>query len=208
MTTTKTTPLTDHLADWIKRQERYPAIVEKLLADDPSLGITAYIIAGDLLTAEQNAEMVQSGEAKAQDLVWRVGSFARLDWAIKYCSDAFVLENLPRLWVGSDPDDTKPEYLALWRRAFERNGSAIIWDHNPLPFQDEYQVYRGQRMSDPIGISWSLNEDVAQSFAEGAGVRRTLTDGVIVEQTVPRERVLAYLTGRDEDELIVIPEGQ
>lgn len=110
--------------------EQYAAehsrILSALLADNPGLGITAYVMANDIVFASQMAEMVRAGILTAEEAVWRVGSFARLDWAITHCPDAWVIENLPELWSGSDPDDTKPEYLALWHRAFADNSYRII----------------------------------------------------------------------------------
>jgi hypothetical protein len=80
----------------VRRNAREAAILEKLLADDPSLGVRAYILAANIYSAELMAERVKSGE-RAEELVWQVESFARLDWAIEYCSQKFALARLPKL---------------------------------------------------------------------------------------------------------------
>lgn len=187
-----------------QHMEQWGEEFERLVAADPGLGLTAFVLASDNVSARQMAEAVERGERTVEEALWMVGSFARLDWAIEWLPEARLLELLPRLWPGSDPDDTRSEYLALWRRAFERNGRRVICDGEPLSLrQDRILLYRGQAASDPLGICWTLNEDVAQSFAEGAGVRRPLLDGIIIEKLIPARAILAYLTGRGEDEVIV-----
>ena len=177
-------------------------ILTELLADNPGLGITAYVMAGDLAIAAQMTAMARAGKLSAVDAAWRVGSFARLDWAIEHCPDAWVIENLPALWRDSDPDDTKPEYLALWRRAFITNGGRIICDGEPLA-ERRLELFRGQMRGEPLGLSWTTNRDTATSFAEGAGVRRPITNGIVYRAVVSRRFALAYLTGRNEDEVVL-----
>jgi hypothetical protein len=182
--------------------DRQATITRELLEKDPSLGITAYIMAGDQASAERWTELVKTGLWTPERAVHMVGSFARLDWAIEHCPPDWVIENLPELWVGSDPDDTKLGYKALWQQARYLNG-AIICDGEPLPAQETYRVYRGQRASEVCGLSWTLDREIAAKFARGAGVRRYLPDGVVLTMDVHRDRVMAYLTGRGESEVIV-----
>jgi hypothetical protein len=136
----------------VRRNAREAAILEKLLAEDPGLGVRAYILAANIYSAELMAERVKDGR-RAEELVWQVESFARLDWATKYCSQQFVLANLPKLWTSSDPDDTRPEYAALWRRAFKHNSCKMIDDGKELTKSEFYMAYRGQQNGDPVGLS-------------------------------------------------------
>ncbi|MCI0393266.1 MAG: hypothetical protein MOB07_31440 [Acidobacteria bacterium] len=182
---------------------RHTVVLQALLKEQPRLGVTADIMATDIVSGELMWAEVESGRRPAEEVVWCVGSYARLEWAMRHCSDKFVLENLPKLWAGSDPDDTQPEYLALWRRAFERNGRKVVCDERPLPALYRYHLYRGQERSEPQGISWTLDRDIACKFACGAGVRRPLEDPVILERFAHPDLVLAYLTGRGENEVII-----
>ena len=185
---------------------RFENAVRRVAKKNPELGPTVYIVASDMVSGEDWAEAIRKNKVTAEQAVWRVGSFARLDWAIKHCSPQFVINNLPRLWVGSDPDDTKPAYLNLWRRAFKLNGNRIICDGPELPRGELFKLCRGQSEGAPRGISWSRSRKVARQFADGAGVRFKLTDGVVIEEIVHRSRILAYLTSRKEFECIVAPE--
>src|SRR5262249_8259760 len=103
-TTTMTTneqDLQNHLERYAKR---HMELANQLLKANPGMHIIAAMIqATDMSSAEDMAAMVERGERKAEDLVWRVGSYCRLDWAIEFCKDDFVLDNLAELWVGSDP---------------------------------------------------------------------------------------------------------
>ena len=67
-------------------------------------------------------------------------------------------------------------------------------------------VYRGYNYEDGLdGFSWTLDKSRAKWFA-----KRFLHRGetaMVAEGTVARENVLAYHTGRDEQEIVVLPEN-
>lgn len=65
-------------------------------------------------------------------------------------------------------------------------------------------IYRGQRKGDPAGISWTLDRERAEWFANR--LRREGETGQLVTGTVRRADVLGYFTGRGEDEIVVDPE--
>jgi hypothetical protein len=65
-------------------------------------------------------------------------------------------------------------------------------------------VFRGQMPDDPFGIAWSLSEETARRFAGGVGVRAHV-DGVIYQGVIIRSKVMAYLTERGEQEVILCP---
>ena len=68
------------------------------------------------------------------------------------------------------------------------------------------RIYRGYRFDDAApGFSWTLDKARARWFA---GRLRTddHPDPKIVSGYVAREHVIAYITSRDEQEIVVLPE--
>lgn len=184
-------------------------IVEDLVAKGVH-PITAMIIAGDQISAQENEERVKAGTMSVREALGVTGSYARLDLALrliqeKYWTEEALLDDLPAYWVGSDPDDTDDRYLALWKKAWVRNGRKYVRDGRPLPRRRWLAVYRGQKEGDKIGIAWSLDPKIAQKFAKTLGGRHTVEGGVVLKAVVLRDVVLAYLTERGESEVIVDP---
>lgn len=161
--------------------------------------LSAVVMAGDLQSMRRVDEMVASKEAKPVDVVWFIGSYARFDWATKNLSRSVLLRMLPRLWVASDPDDSKPEYLELWHQAFIKRGK-IVTDGKPLP--QAKTMYRGQ-VGNTLGISWTLDRSVAEKFAKTGGGRGVVRGGKVLKRKFNRHAVLAYLTSRGEQEVII-----
>jgi len=185
-------------------------IAHEMIERDPRIPfIGALVIAGDRLSAERSDRWLAEG-MPFDDALAFVGSYARLDWALRAqergaTSRGWLLDRLPHLWSGSDPDDTDPRFLALWREAFARNGHRPILDGRRLPPGDVLTVYRGQFRDAPLGIAWSLDRRVAEAFARSGGLRGAIQGGVVLTRSARRRDVLAYLTGRDESEVIVDP---
>lgn len=206
MSKRKTLKLEEQVPDTLRHFEalakEHQAITEQLLKDNPGLGITAFVIASDIQSARRATEAVKNKLLKPVEALNLVGSYARFDWAIEHLTEAELFQRLPQLWSGSDPDDTKIEYLELWRRARAARGQ-IITDGQPLPPGQYLEIHRGQRESDPVGYSWSLSKKVAARFAMGAGLRRLIDDGILLSAEIDRRHVLAYLTGRGEQEVII-----
>lgn len=191
--------------------------------------IAAIVIGGDLASAERSERWVRQG-AEATEVVTFVGSYARFDFAYKMWQeglipDEWMFDNLPELWRGSDPDDTRPEYLALWKRAQERwvtlpRSKRVDWEGKRLPTtsyvndgealpKGTLTVYRGELgdgSDGPTGIAWSVNPAIAGKFAKTGGLRGHIGDGTVFKVRLPKDRVLAYLTGRGEQEVIFDPE--
>lgn len=194
--------------------EEHSAILTKVLEADPNLPvITAHIIAGDLMSAERATREVAAG-VPAERAVNMVGSYARWEWAIQMVaqgalSEQWFQDNICHLWSGSDPDDTKPEYLTIWRKARAANGG-VIRDGKPLPRggKDGYlRVFRGGPPGTALrtGFAWTTDPKVARVFANGAGVRRPMAGGVVISGLVKPSQVIAYISGRNESEVIVDP---
>lgn len=186
----------------IKRNaERQNEIAAELVASGESW-LNAVVKAGDILSAEKATELLKKG-VPARDAVNFVGSYSRFDWAVQNLARRTLYSMLPRLWTGADPDDTNPQYLELWKEAFRRNKFKTILDNkrNPLP-AGMLKLYRGQ-LGDVPGISWTLDLDIAVKFARSGGGRGLVEGGRVLTRTLHSSKALAYLTGRDESEVIV-----
>lgn len=190
----------DMLEHYQQQEKRRGELMKPLMANGMNF-LTAIVVAGDLLSAEHADKMVAEG-IPAEEAVNFIGSYARFDWALKNVPKEKLLAILPDLWVGADPDDTKPEYLMLWKEAFMANGAEIVIDEKPLPKRKSFKIYRGQ-VGDAKGISWTLDRSIAVKFAATGGGRGEVSGGKILEKTVTRKQILAYLTSRGESEVIL-----
>lgn len=188
--------------------EKRGPIVDELMAADPKLSpISAFIIAGDKLSSERSKRWVEEGLA-AEDAISFVGSFGRLDfivWALERgdLDETWLLHRWPDYWRGADPHDTDKRFLDIWTKAWRANGYKPIVDERSLPRKNVFHVYRGQEPDEPLGIAWTLDKRVAEKFARGAGVRASNRAGVVLELDVPKTAIIAYLTGRNEEEVIL-----
>jgi hypothetical protein len=198
------------LRDLAAQHEIDAKVAEEFMAADPRLPfISALIMAGDKRSADAATKMLADGESyhSAQT---RVGSYFRLDWSVRAMEAGHVslddlLDELPELWRGSDPDDLDPRYLDLWKKAFVRNGRKYVRDGRALPRTKLLTIYRGQDEDAEFGIAWTTNPKIAAKFANGAATRESHRGGVVYYATVARNNVLGFVTGRGENEIIVDP---
>ncbi len=193
----------------IRNAQREAEIAETLPASIPF--VTRFIMAGDYRQGEDALACVRSGEWEPGRAVVLTGSYARVTVATTlvregYLTEEFLLSEWPELWRGADPDDTDPANWDVWQRAYARNGRSMLTDEgSPLPGKgNRIRVYRGQRPGDPVGCSWTTDERTARQFASGASFR-TAVQGRVLRVVVPKNMVLAYLTGRGEYEVILDP---
>jgi hypothetical protein len=185
----------------------------QIMAGDERLPyISAFVMASDLIGGETNLERLRSGEFSLTRALLYTGSYGRLNLLLAAYDNGLAIENealdgLIEWWSGSDPDDTDPRFLTLWKRAWERNHRQFITDPDgtDLPMRKRITIYRGQDLDAPIGIAWSTSSRVARKFANGAGSRQWNRGGVVLKGTVARVNILAYLTDRHENEVIVDP---
>lgn len=169
--------------------------------------IQAHIVAGDQLSATEATERVKNGSDPLRE-VYRVGSYARLEWALQNIPHHALLSRFLVLWRDSDPDDTKPKYLKLWKELqfLHRPYPAMDTDHaqfDKLP--SVLRIYRGQVASLPVGVAWTLDWSVAQKFAHTGGSRVGQSGGTVLVRYVRKDSVLGYITGRSEHEVVVDP---
>jgi hypothetical protein len=191
--------------EMIDRMERQDKKAAELIAADPSLPhISAYIIAGDLVGAELMSERVKAGEWTPEKALVFVGSYARFEWALDNMGEEYVHKHIADLWRGSDPDDTNKRFLEVWQNAAQNKGT-YIRDGEALPRDNPLTIYRGQKASDPLGIAWTTDIEIAKKFAKGAGIRVKSLKGSVLQAHVWRGLVLGYLTKRGESEVVVNP---
>src|SRR5689334_17577630 len=150
-------------------------LAQKLIANDPSLGVTAYVIAGDMMSAKRAEKMVDEGMDIRKASVF-IGSYARLDFLANYyfkerLDDEWLVKEFPEQWCSADPDDTNPTFLTLWKKLFHLNGNkpAFFGDHN-LPSGRLFRIYRGQDVHHDLGIAWTFDKEIAIAFAKGRGL--------------------------------------
>jgi hypothetical protein len=171
--------------------------------------ITAIIMAGDMLSQKRADALYEEGKGIQQASVM-VGSYSRFEWVVtKYNEGHIGVEELSEwiceLWRGSDPDDTYPPFLEVWQHCSNYKGTTL-YDEKPLPDGEEFTIYRGQDDDSEwnIGLSWSLSKEVATRFANGAAMR-SFQDGYLATAKVQRSHIIAYISGRNEEELIIDP---
>jgi hypothetical protein len=176
--------------------------------------LAAYVIVRDQSSDARSRRWVGMGLDVADAMPF-VGSYGRLDfalWAVEqgHLTRDALLDDLPDLWRGSDPDDTDPRFAALWAEAKARNGGRYVADTTivPLPVAPDGTVviYRGQfNRHDPAnGIAWSTDRVVAEKFAATGGLRGV--NGHVGRMHTGRihvDHVLGWLTGRGESEVVV-----
>jgi len=192
-----------------KDMEPVMELADKLLEKDPTLGITAMIIAKDTLSKKLADEQLANGTPFITSC-WFVGSYARLEWVYEQIEKGTVtkeevFKHLPSLWRGSDPDDSDHRFWGLWKEAWESNGKKYIFDDKPLPRKRSFIVYRGQDDNGSIGISWTLDKNIAEKFAHGAALRQSNRAGIIYQACAMKKDIWAYLTERGEEEIIINP---
>lgn len=112
-------------------------------------------------------------------------------------------KSLSEIWclvefTNSDPDISPQEFLSLFQRAnpiflMEPDELKVL---QSLP--DEITIYRGSKPNTSLtALSWTINPDVAQWFAD-----RFEKNGTVYEAKISKKDVLAYFNGREEEEII------
>lgn len=195
---------------FVANAKREADIAATLDPDLPTL--TRIIMAGDLRQAQDALSRLRSGDIDIERAMILTGSYGRMAMLVQALDESLVplakaLDLLPQWWPSSDPDDTDPRLISLWESAFSRKGSLVTDEGHDLPRKAWLTIWRGQRTTDPIGCAWSLDRGVAERFAHGASFRTAIANPQIIEAKVPRGIVLAYLTGRGEEEVIINPDG-
>jgi len=187
----------------IRLREKYP--------DLPA--ITLIVMAGDIASRDIADKLVGEGIPVLEAAVY-IGSYARLDWLIEHYEkgnipETWLLDGFPEEWSGCDPDDCDPKFLRLWEEAWRMNYCNILCSDEGVPANiasaDVVTVYRGQlKRTDPLGIAWTTDKEIAKKFAHGAGLR-VPANGVVITRRIKVSDIYGYLTGRGESEVVLDP---
>jgi len=196
-----------------QEMERDAKRATELMDKDPSLPfISALVIARDMASADRSMEWLREGKYDWGRAEVFCGSYGRLDLRVRALAEGLITDeqafaDLASTWSGSDPDDADPRFLLLWKKAVAANGGLYLRDPNDasLPGTQWLTLYRGQDRGSILGIAWSLDPMVAAKFADGAATRQHNRGGVVYRAIVERSKVLGYMTGRGEAEVIVDP---
>jgi len=191
-----------------RRLDRQGEIMDGLPPELPT--IPRIVMSMDIEHGERLMAEFEKGNITAEQAVTYSGSYARVGnattlWGQGLLSDDWFFDRWPSLWRGSDPDDTDPALWDIWQQAFKRAGKRIL-DGDDLPGKGSMvSIYRGQKAGDPVGCAWTTDIKVAQAFAEHGGLRTKIEGGRVMRSRIAKSMVLAYLTGRDEAEVIIDP---
>jgi hypothetical protein len=112
--------------------------------------------------------------------------------------------------VWTDSDNIWQE-ITNWKRlwASGRPGRDVVMDEDErealAAMPDEITVYRGTTNKKGIrGLSWTLDRDQAVWFARRYTQIKN-GNGVLTTGTVQKKDVMAYFTGRNEQEIVALP---
>lgn len=199
------------LEEFAKEFEERSELAQKISEERGLPFTTALIIAGDELSRERAEALVAEGKSILFASIG-IGSYARFDWLVEqyYGGNLSPDEFFPvicQYWRAADPDDTNPFFLDVWEDAYSWNDFKTLTDEDKsLPDESWLTAYRGQMSdTDIMGVSWSLSKDIAEKFARGAALRINVLGGSLITARVPRAAVIAYISGRNEEEIIVNP---
>ncbi len=200
--------------DDLKRYaEEHDALRKQVMDENPGMPfVTAVVVASDRASKKFASEQLAKGAMTFNEALVHVGSYSRMEWMVEEYERGLVtinelLDATIENWSVSDPDDTDPRFLDLWKWAWVRNGERYVRDGKALPRSSKLVVYRGEDYlaKDKRGIAWTTDIKIAERFAKGAALRAPVEGGKIYMGRIDRRKVLAYLTDRGESEVICDP---
>jgi hypothetical protein len=127
----------------------------------------------------------------------------RLDMLIRiyergWISDAELADVLISVWSDTElPELMQPDILELFRQTDFITDDPEGWAKMP----ETFTVFRGvdgEYEQTPTGMAWTLDRKVAVFFA-----RRHDAKGQVYRYTAHKDEILAYITARDEAEVII-----
>ena len=108
------------------------------------------------------------------------------------------------IWIDSE---NIWQHLSQWKKILAHPNSASMMEDEEKAFldaaPDPLTIYRGCIRKNRQGLSWTLNADIAHKL----GHRWNRGKGVVVKGHCFKKDVIAYLAGRDEQEIIILPKN-
>lgn len=121
-----------------------------------------------------------------------------------YLSDKDYANMLYEIWIAveypnHDVNVSTSEFMSMFRTAKKKflmnQEEQLVFDSLP----ETITVYRGiQKDATTNALSWTLDKNVAKWFAN-----RFNNNGAVVEATINKKHVFAYINGRNEKEVVV-----
>jgi len=142
------------------------------------------------------------GYLKSLERPWRMHTLEKL-WSRKRITHEQLEELLIDMWTDTEcPQGNQEIPVRLFREAGFQTDDPEGWAQLP----DEITLYRGvdgELELTADGPSWTLNVKTARFFAyRGTGKHRT-----VYRYTATKDEALAYITGRDEAEILLDFDG-
>lgn len=172
---------------WGIKQERMDNLLFSLRAGDTATAVNAAV---DYLRLFGSADrpwkfqniMEMAGQT-CGDFFWRT---LHLEWS---SFDRIPHRNFARLFQ---------LHRGAWRSEHLTPADAEAFGRLP----EVVTAYRGQAAANPVGLSWSLKKQVAESFARGH--RGLLNPSpIIIEAQISRADIAGFYTDRDEAEIVI-----
>lgn len=202
--------LHDDLAPWIEQGDTFPMLRHPLVYSVPYFpGMNHHL---NRLYEHKTSSLTRASESGDWDTYvflherpWRISAFVTIQDRI---DDSTYWQLLSSIWTDSENIRQNPEvWEALLgsdrpRRANLMNPTEQL-ALDALP--ETITVYQGHTDERSDGWSWTTDREVAIWFANRfAGMERA--EPRVTTATVPKDAVLAYLLGRNEQEILVSPE--
>ncbi len=139
----------------------------------------------------------------------------RFDALMEYMTE-YNLEDEPNFWeiVGHIWTDSENIYESfedwqwIWEKESPNREKCMSEDEREAlaAMPDTLTIYRGyQDGGTAMGMSWTLDQKQAEWFAVRFSHKGS--KGTVIKGTVAKSDVLAYFTGRNEAELVILPEN-
>lgn len=179
----------------------------------------------EMLTMREESVVKALGEGRWQSAIWRHERAYRMSTLLEYLENGTIptatkknclafWQEAASIWV--DAEFNEDDYV--WTQLMEcdvpyRWGMTLSKDRRALrQMPDTLTIYKGIQAEDEmtaeenatVGWSWTLDPKVARKFA----LRHKpdeLGGYVVTYQNVPKSYVVAYLTGRSEEEILIEP---
>lgn len=114
-----------------------------------------------------------------------------------------------KIWVDSEnPNSDVNVPLSEAVKWFRNSNKKILMDEEDFKvyesFPEKVKLYRGiTKFGNPYGLSWTTNLDTAKWFANRFNINDRDNGNYVIEAEVNKEDILAYFSGRNENEVIV-----
>lgn len=200
---TKKEPLHEDLQDYVERDGQWPMLRHPLVYAVPYMEHSNALLNQSYMhkiAATQKARM----NGDYSQYIWLYERAWRLTAFFDIChelSDADYWRILSQIWTDSENvfqtyDEWREIFLGNYedaRKMCDPDELAVL---NSLP--ETVTVYRGFNHRDgQKGLSWTLDPDIATFFAKRFGRQSRIATAVI-----RKDKILAYLSGRGESEIV------